>query len=188
MPKHVVGLVTLFHPEIYLSNVHTLTHLERSRRAMTDRLRALEAAGKVALHPDYRDAPFVDSGKQVRALKGRLARGSQYAALLAEPRIIHTPDERNPKAKWKIEFRSGWPDETGQLEASVIESLVRAIESSSQIIVGLWLNPTVSREKFSEPYWVNLVVSAVRHLPNASYAALHFFSPGQGLWCEWESA
>jgi hypothetical protein len=186
MPKHVVGLVTLFHPDIYLSNVHKLPHIDRTRAAMTSKLHELEKAGKVRLHPDYRDAPFVDSGSQIRPFKNRLVRGSEYANLLAEPRIIHTPDEPNPKAKWKVEFRREWPDETGRMDETVVGRLTHAIRSSSQVIVGLWVNPTVSVEKFSEPYWVNLVVSAVKQVTNAPYAPVRFFSSGQGLWCDWD--
>src|SRR6266702_1400649 len=116
MPKAVLGLVTLFHPEVFLPKLHSMPHRRQSRSEKTQAMQGFARQGRITLTQGYREVPVVDSGEERRRFRNRPLRGEILVPILAEPRIINVWDEPSPRAKWKIEFRKNWPDDTGCFE------------------------------------------------------------------------
>ncbi len=186
MPKVVLGLVTLFHPEIFLSDVHLLPHRRLSRSEKTRTMQQFAKDGRVTLKQNYRDVPVIDSGKERRRLRGKKLRGEVLVPILAEPRIINVWDEPSPKAKWKIEFRKNWPEDIGRLPEAKKTELFERMSRSTTTIKGLWINPTLELEKWDNPEWANLVVVALRRPEPGAEAPVRFYLEQERAWIEWE--
>jgi hypothetical protein len=170
MPTVILARVTLLHPEVYLPNVHRLSHLTQSRQAKDERFRQLEREGLVALKRAYRDAPRLDSGTEVRRFTETSLRGELLARFVGEPRVVHIPDELPPKAKWKIEFRRKWADGTGMLDQDTLDDLMATMARSILRVKALWIMDTINRSEYAEPKWANLVVVALRSPRSARHA------------------
>jgi len=146
-------------------------------------LKRLEEDGRVTLKPGV-SGPF--SGVEIRRFGRKLLSGSSLAPVLAEPRIIYVPDERPPKAKWKVEFRRDWPDTQEALSTTLSERLLDGIRHSRLDITGLWVNPTVDFVKFATPDWANLMVSAMLVPRTGPEALLRFYRLGSDVWVAWD--
>lgn len=183
--SEIVGLVTVYHVERVLPAVRHLPFIERSRSTQAFGLQKLERDGTVKLKNDYRDAPFRDSGHELKQFRRKYLRGAVLAQYLAEPRIVFVPDERPPKAKWKAEFRKEWPNSNGFLPTPDREHLIAEIGSNTLQIAGVWRNPTVDREKFEEPFWLNVVLACCTQPTIDASGLLAFEMRGQDLWAKW---
>jgi hypothetical protein len=183
MPQMIVGLVTIFHVDDYIASIRSLPHLETTRSKLNASLSRLEEDGLVRRRPEEPGSP---TGLPIKHLRKKFLAGNAIAQYLAEPRIIHIPDEKPPKAKWKAEFKRNWPDDSTKLPSDIQANLVTAICGAMLQIVAVWRNPTVDTDKYANATWLNVVLSATK-APNAHPCELiRFFQQKGELWAEWE--
>lgn len=185
MPRIVLGLVTLFHPERFLPGVDALPRREKSRQAMTAELHELKSAGRVALQYQVRDKTVVvDSGTEVRRFRNTMLAGTQILPFLAEPRVIRIPDESPRRARRKIEFRMNWPDDEGILEPDHRRVLRDSVGESQLKVRGFWINPSTGGGS-TETEWANLVLGPLEGSDLVRPASLRFLFSDGLVWVEW---
>lgn len=165
MPKYILHLVTIHHPEVFtrlagLGEPKDLPFWRRSRAVLNDRFS--QFATERGLRGTRRRLPdgqfTTDLGEPVKGVRGKCLRGIALSPVSYEPRLVYYPDERHSRARWRIEFRNDWEREEGILEDSSRESLRRVITSVDLKVNAAWLNKAYFDAPERERIEVNLML------------------------------
>lgn len=159
MPSHRLGLVTIFHPNVFLGcdapELRDLPHATRMRAVRTGNV---ERAGLPISVQYIGKRSVMGNGKEVIAHRDTWISGDRIVGFLAEPRLICIPDEQSRRPRWRLEFRRNWPEEDPPLGQAPRDLLFSAIASSWMTVKGLWINPNIDPTR-DNPEWVNLVLA-----------------------------
>lgn len=152
--------------------------------AAGDRADTLEGSGKrpgVQILDDGRSMKGL--GTEVRELRDSRLEGPSPVKYLADPRLIHIPDEGPGRAKWRLEFRRGWRRDDRPLPPEIALWKSDKLGSSDLGIRGLWINPTIVDE-WPTAEWANLVIGRCTAAAAARFpkAPLECASREEGVW------
>jgi hypothetical protein len=154
---HVVGLVTLFHPDRFLgcsaTALRDYPYAIRYRAERIKRVREAKVPSKIQYLDDH---AVIGNGVEAREYHDTVVDGSSIVEFLLDPRLLRIPDEQPGRPKWRMEFRRQWPADDPPLTRATLATLHSTLSQSQLRIRGIWVNPSID-SNWPNANWVNLV-------------------------------